>query len=166
MDANRRSRWKIICGRIGLNWNFFVMTFPLWSSRVAVRVEEDVINVFYGAPKRKTKTEEEFLVAVARFAARTMDRIFRHEGVECEVRIWAAGWIGQQGLRERVWKGLKLSLDNRWKRYRLHAGRLSKLAFIAPQQYLDLCSFRWVHKSDFPAWPRYGGPLPTPAGFP
>ena len=107
---------------------------------------EGVVDVFYSLPKRKTATKDKFLSAVARFAARAMDRIFRHEGIN-QVNVWAMGMIQlKEESHEPVWRGVKLTLGNKSQGYIAGKRSLSHLADTDLKKYLNICNLRWVNE--------------------
>ena len=150
--------WTRIRSTIGLMWDLVVLSVStVCKFQGYVGVSRSFfggpIDVFFSPAGRHTKSEKKFLESVSRFGARAMDRIFRHEGVDCQVVVWADGKIPlQEGSGERVLKGVRLILDKTRLR---EAGidSLSKLAATDQRIYLELCSFEWVDPSESPKRP-------------
>ena len=123
------------------------------SGKHAITKAKGIADVLYSPAKRHTNTEEQFLKEVARFGAHNMDKIGRSEKVT-QINIWAEGNVpSEDGSRNRIWKGIKLTLDKgNWGGPMI--GDLSNLAALDQWQYFKNCSFHYVSKSEFPKWPK------------
>ena len=93
--------WERIFGAVSLGWDIFIMDFPLWSRHTSVKIRSGVVEVLYSLGK--SKTEEQFLLKVTRFAAKTMDKFLRHKGI-IEVDVWAMSSfpLGERN-RKSIW---------------------------------------------------------------
>ena len=123
------------------------------SGRTAARVVNRVADVWYVPRRKHTNSESQFLEEVARFSADTMDRIGENEDIN-KINVWAGGNIPlEDGSGMRVWKGVKLVLDkSNWQGPAI--GELSNYAYLDPEQFLRLCSPRYIDVSEFPEWPK------------
>jgi hypothetical protein len=73
-----------------------------------------------------------------------MNRLFRRHGIE-RINVWAMGRVqSTEDRRKSVWKIMNLTLDNSSLGQMPTAGYLKHLAATEQQQYLKLCSARWV----------------------
>jgi hypothetical protein len=131
-----------------------------WSGRTASRIVSGVADVWYVPRMKHMKMESQFLEKVARFGAKTMDRIGKNENVS-KITIWAEGNVPlEDGTRERVWKGIKLVLDkSNWRGPAI--GELSNYAHLNTEQFLRLCSLQYIDISEIPEWPKINGSSPV-----
>jgi hypothetical protein len=123
------------------------------SGRMSANVVNGVAEVIYAPGRKYTKIESQFLEEVARFSAKTMDRIGKNEHIK-RINVWAMGNIPlDDGSGKRVWKGVRLVLDkSSWQGPVI--GDLLNYAYLDRAQFLRLCSLQYIDASEFPEWPK------------
>jgi hypothetical protein len=136
--------------------DIFILTCPLWCpGNSSILRNEGIIDVFY-SPGSRARNLDRFLRPVMKFSARSIDRLFQLHGIE-RINVWGMGRVrsAKEGGKS-VWLILNLTFDNRLLQP-YSPGYLPSLLSTDPQQYLRLCSARWVKEDQCPPWIPIGG---------